>query len=399
MHDQRIKYLLKQYAADKSTADELAELFSLIKLPEADSVLKQLIAEEAKAGDVQKTGTDKDWEKIWLAIRSETTDKQSFSRRMIYRWQAAAAAVLLVAMAGAAYWFSIVNPKQQRVASMPPKQYITNIVPGGNKAILQLADGTRIVLDTAKNGSLTRQGNVQIVKLDAGQLAYNTGGENTAVVYNTISTPRGGQFEITLQDGTKVWLNSGSSLYFPTAFKGKERRVVLTGEGYFEVAKNASMPFHVTINGADVSVLGTHFNIMGYTNENASKTTLLEGKVNVEQDGRVHQLEPGKEAIINNNTHTVKIADANIAQAIAWKNGFFRFKNTGIKEVMRQVERWYNVEVTYKSEGKEQDFTGVISRSDNVSALLQTLEMTGTVHFQIEQSSINGTAGKIIVLP
>ena len=399
MHEQRIKYLLKQYAADKATADEIAELLSLIKLPEADTVLKQLIIDEAKTSNAKNLVTEQDWETIWLAIRSETVDKQRFRRHFIYRWQAVAAAVLLVALAGAAYWFSVVSTSQKQVASIGSKQYPNNIVPGGNKAILQLADGTHIVLDTAKNGALTRQGNVEVIKLDAGQLAYNTGGENAAVVYNTISTPRGGQFEITLQDGTKVWLNSASSLYFPTAFKGKERRVALTGEGYFEVAKNASMPFHVTLNGMDVTVLGTHFNIMGYANENACKTTLLEGKVNVEEDGIVHELEPGKEAIIDNKTHSVKIADANIAQAIAWKNGFFRFKNTGIKEVMRQVERWYNVEVTYKTEGKEQDFTGIISRSENVSALLQTLEMTGTVHFQVEKSRTNGTAGKIVVLP
>lgn len=168
----------------------------------------------------------------------------------------------------------------------------------------------------------------------------------------------------------------------------------LTGEAYFEVAKHNSMPFRVKVpgNGMDVQVLGTEFDVMAYTNEQTSNTTLVNGKVNVVSKGAVRALEPGKQTILDNQTRAMRVSDANVEQVVAWKNGLFRFRETGIRELMRQVERWYNVQVVYESEGKDQDFTGVVSRNQPVSALLQMLELTGTVHFRIEDK-------KIIVLP
>lgn len=204
---------------------------------------------------------------------------------------------------------------------------------------------------------------------------------------------------IVLPDGSKVWLNAASSLRFPTAFGGKERSVELKGEAYFDIAKNAGSPFHVRVAGGgggghemDVQVLGTGFNIMAYDNEQHISTTLVEGKVKVMQDGVVKGLEPGRQVIIDNQTHVMSEAEANVEQTVAWKNGLFRFHETSIRDLMRQVERWYNVEVVFKTDGSDQDFTGVVPRNQQLSALLHTLELTGTIHFQIEGK-------KVIVLP
>jgi ferric-dicitrate binding protein FerR (iron transport regulator) len=244
------------------------------------------------------------------------------------------------------------------------------------------------------NGALARQGDAKVLKVDAGKLVYNSIGlKNGQVFYNTITTPRGGQYEVTLADGTIVWLNAASSLHFPTAFIGKERTVSLTGEGYFEVAKNKSMPFHVEVNGMDVMVTGTHFDVMAYANEENTKTTLLEGRVMViPANGKEQILLPGRQAVLNNEAHDIKMINADLDQVMAWKNGYFRFRETNIRDVMKQLERWYDVDVEYKTTRSDQDYTGMMPRMQNASSLLQTLELTGTVHFKIEGK-------KIIVLP
>jgi transmembrane sensor len=290
--------------------------------------------------------------------------------------------------------FFILDKKKQNIPVTGRRTvHNSDISPGGNKAILTLADGSSIVLDTAQNGYVTNQSNTKIIKFNTGLLSYKNEKKDAGkIMYNTIATPRGGQYQLELADGTDVWLNSASSLTFPTAFPGKERRVELKGEGYFEVAKNASMPFHVTINNIDVKVLGTHFNIMGYNDEDNINTTLLEGKVDVTANEVSKSLLPGKKAILNKTTNNIEISKANISQAVAWKNGEFRFKDTGIRELMRQVGRWYDVDVEYHTSATGQYFTASLPRMQNVSALLQTLELTGTVHFKIENR-------KIIVLP
>jgi ferric-dicitrate binding protein FerR (iron transport regulator) len=286
--------------------------------------------------------------------------------------------------------------------------YRTDIAPGGNKAMLTLANGSTIVLDSAQDGTLAQQGTTKIIKLDGGALAYRAATDSKGQAtdqaigqtgYNTIATPRGGQYRIILPDGSKVWLNAASSLRFPAAFTGGERTVELKGEAYFEIAKNAEKPFHVRVPAGgtggedmDVEVLGTSFNVMAYANEEKIHTTLLEGKVKVKQGVLAENLSPGRQATVDQTTHAMEVTEGNIDQAVAWKDGLFRFKETDIRELMRQVERWYDVEVVYRTTRGDQDFTGVVSRDKNVSTLLQMLELTGTVHFRIEGK-------KIIVLP
>jgi ferric-dicitrate binding protein FerR (iron transport regulator) len=401
MGKDRIIYLLKQYANDKASREEVEEMFEWMRLAGSEEVLKSMIAEEsAEEGDA--VPGERDWERIWAVIRAGTVAGR-WPRLFSMAWAAVAAVVILMLGGGVLYW---VNTKRKATApaSVVSHHYKNDIAPGGNKAVLTLANGSVIVLDSAHDGMLAQQGNTKIVKLDGGALAYRaaTGskGQTTGQTgYNTIATPRGGQYRIILPDGSKVWLNAASSLRFPAAFTGRERTVELTGEAYFEIVKNAEKPFHVRVpsggtNGEDmdVEVLGTSFNVMAYANEDKMHTTLLEGKVKVKQGARAENLSPGRQAIVDQTTHAMEVADGNIDQAVAWKDGLFRFKETDIRELMRQVERWYDVEVVYRTTRGDQDFTGVVSRNKNVSTLLQMLELTGTVHFKIEGATI-------IVLP
>ena len=401
MDQNRILFLLKLYSDNHATPKEVEELFGLLKTAEPDDHLKKLFVESVIHAEPEIVLPEEDWDAIWNKISTGTFLQQK-QKTPAMLWARTVAAAVVVAIVGIAGFFIL--PKKKQDIPVAAKRNIDkdDIRPGGNKAILTLADGTSIVLDTARNGYLANQSNTKIIKLNTGVLSYKTGKTNAGkVLMNTITTPRGGQYEIVLEDGTKVWLNSASSLVFPTSFTGKERRVELKGEGYFEVAhisspgggpEGAATPFHVTVNNMDVRVLGTHFNIMSYSDEDNINTTLLEGKVNVTANSVTKSLVPGKEAIVNRATNTIEINKANIDEAIAWKNGEFRFRNTGIKDLMRQVARWYDVDVEYETTTTGQYFTASLPRMQNIAELLETLELTGTIHFKIENR-------KIIVLP
>ncbi|MEI9944262.1 MAG: FecR family protein [Chitinophagaceae bacterium] len=292
-------------------------------------------------------------------------------------------AALFVLIAGAAFIFLNRKTEQQPIAKQ--QQVVPEIVPGGNKAILTLADNSLVVLDNAANGDVAQQGNVKLVKLD-GQLAYNGTGGSPDILYNTISTPRGGQYQLVLSDGTKVWLNASSSLRFPASFPAKERKVEITGEAYFEVAHNTSKPFRVNVAGKGmVEVLGTHFNINSYDDESSSKITLLEGLVKVIKNNTVHFLKPGQQAQVTDKVMIVN--GANIEEVVAWKNGKFLFDKTDVQTTMRQLARWYDVEISY-DENVNGFFNGTISRNENISKTLKMLQMTGEVHFNVEGRKI-----------
>ena len=392
MGHERIHYLLKRYADNSASGEEEEEMFALLRSAGGENALKEMVAEIWNE-DGGEHLSEQDWGRMWHAIREPVRMRTVPVRK----WEVLGkvAAVLFLVMVGAAAYWNLAAKGKKSAVPVAAKGQKKDIDPGGNKAMLTLANGSTIVLDNAHDGMLAQQGGTRVLKLDAGALAYNTGGKSDEeVMYNTIATPNGGQYQVILPDGSKVWLNAASSLRFPTRFAGKERSVELTGEAYFDIEKNSKMPFRVKLpgNGMDIQVLGTEFDVMAYANEQSSNTTLVNGKVNVLSRGSAQTLEPGKQAILDNQSRALRVADANVEQVVAWKNGQFRFRETGIHELMRQVERWYNVEVIYQTEGKDQDFTGVVSRNQPVSALLQTLELTGTVHFRIEDK-------KIIVLP
>ncbi|MFC0513893.1 FecR family protein [Mucilaginibacter angelicae] len=271
-----------------------------------------------------------------------------------------------------------------------------DIAPGGNKAILTLANGSKLVLDDSKNGKLATQGKTVVQKTGSGMLAYlasslNAGSTASEITYNTVTTPRGGQYNVVLPDGTQVWLNAASSLKFPTAFNGKERNVELKGEAYFEVVKNKAMPFHVSSSGQTIEVLGTHFDVNAYNDEAALKTTLLEGSVKVAKGGLSAMLKPGQQSSISNNETNalIKVSEvADIDEIMAWKNGNFHFNNTDIKTVMRQVSRWYDVDIEYAGKLPDDDvFTGTFSRNLTAAKALKVLEFSG-VNFKIEGRKI-----------
>src|SRR5215204_296334 len=263
------------------------------------------------------------------------------------------------------------------------------IVPGGNKAVLILGDGTEVVLDTATSGTIAQNPHSRVIKLDDGELVYSALKDaNVAVTYNTLSTPRGGQYAITLVDGTRVWLNSSSSLRFPTSFRDPERIVELSGEAYFEVVQNGDKPFKVKVNDVEFKVLGTHFNIMAYKDETTINTTLIEGSVAVSKLKETVTLNPGQQARIRENGKIGIIKNADTEQAIAWKNGFFNFTGSDIETTMRQIARWYDIEVIYEDKITEH-FNGTILRNASIERVLKMLEFTAVVHFDIQGRKIS----------
>lgn len=314
------------------------------------------------------------------SIRKSTVINMKWLRRI------SVAAVFLL-MAGTAYftWFTKPDHPKPAIAKLVKK----DVLPGKEGAVLTLSDGRQIVLDSASNGNLAIQGNAQVVK-NNGQISYNNGqrGIATVVAFNTLTTPRGRQYEITLPDGTAVWLNAASSITYPTAFTGVSREVTITGEAYFEVAKNASMPFHVKVNEMTVTVLGTHFNINSYSNESSIRTTLLEGSVLVSFGEHRNTLKPGQQALVSkaNNSITL-VTDADTDLATAWKNGFTSFKSADIKSIMRQVERWYDVNVLFEGNIPLRTFTGDVARNAPVSEVFKIFEES-KIHYRVEDKTI-----------
>lgn len=312
------------------------------------------------------------------------------SSAILMRRSLSIAAVLLIALTGTLTYIFIrkdTGKPKEAVAALIQKQ---DIVPGGNFATLTLGDGSRVVLDSSMDGIVARQGNTKVFKLRNGEIKYEHSKSTGSIFYNTMATPAGGQYHLVLPDGTGVWLNAASSITYPTAFSGRERNVSVTGEVYFEVTKNAAMPFKVKTGEQTIEVLGTHFNVNAYENESAVKTTLAEGKVKVTDKDKTMLLQPGQQAQNDRNGRLSLIGHPDMEETLAWKDGLFRFNGTDIETIMRQVARWYNVEVIYKDKISEQ-FVAEIPRSVNVSKLLELLALTKQVHFIINSRTITVT--------
>ena len=334
-------------------------------------------------------------ERLKIRLQQTILEQKNNVIPMRRRWRlpAAAAAVALIILASATFlFFSSKYPQQQLTAvKQVKKKPKTDFAPGGNKAVLTLADGSAIVLDSAVNGTISNQGKIKVVKLDNGLLAYSINGqqvtENDAAFFNTISTPRGGQYQVTLSDGTRVWLNAASSIRFPVMFAGKERKVEITGEAYFEVAKNKQMPFKVKANSSEIEVLGTHFNVNAYNDEAATRTTLLEGSVKIKKDNYSALLVPGQQSQVNKNGEIKVVNNADIEEVVAWKDGLFILKKADIPSVLRQIARWYDVDIVYKGNVPAGRITGDMPRNMKLSKMLEVMELVG-VHFKIEDNKV-----------
>ena len=323
-------------------------------------------------------------------------------KNIIYRrkWFFAAAAILfIITVTGIIKYYAYPvqhNNDKTTIASLPGIKDVA--APASTNATLILADGRNITLDSTLNGQVALQAGINIMKLPGGELTYTGSGSEREIIYNTLTVPRGSKVvTLTLSDGTQVWLNAESSLRYPVAYTNGELKVDITGEAYFEVSKNAHRKFLVSAGNTTTEVLGTHFNVNAYSDNKTISVTLLEGSLKVKNTNASHIIAPGQQASLTFNGMVNINKQADMEEAIAWKNGLFKFNREDLTSIMRKIERWYNVEINYVGDVKKLTFGGMIPSSKNVSAVLELLEMTGVVKFNIE-SSANGRAGRISVI-
>lgn len=380
----RLRYLFDLYYSGEATPDETAELMSMIRSANNDQQLTSLLEEVWNS--LSSHGlffTKEESNKMFNSIiepsytfEEDQENEEQYQSGFFNGWRLAAAAIILLMGFGTFYHFKINNSKQ-KIAVV--KQAVKDVPPGGNRALLTLADGSTIILDSASNGLLATQGTTRISKKENGQLVYNTTKTDKALSLNQInmlSTPQGGQYQIILPDGSKVWLNASSSIKYPATFAKNERKVEVTGEVYFEVIKDKSKPFRVIFDETEVEVLGTSFNVMAYKDDTTSRTTLVEGSVSLTNNHINKRLKPGQQASVSSSgkitTHLV-----DIEEAIAWKKGLFYFRNANIQQIMKKASRWYDIEVSYEGAVPVRQFTGKVSMDVNISELLQMLNYAG----------------------
>lgn len=416
MKIETFRELLDHYLLGTLTKEERRQFSQALKQPELATELEKLLEETFMNDTFEGTENPERRKRMFQLLEQKTSSfnhpsKQKHSASILSFKRIAAAAAILLAIAGVVYFIAIQKPAPKAVAVLKENKTVKepDVMPGHQGATLRLSNGSVIVLDSAQNGTLAMQGNIQVIK-ENGQILYK--GKNGEVLYNNISTDKGRQWSVVLPDGTKVWLNAESSIRYPLTFTGNERTVDITGEAYFEVAPltlpagqagskggHGKVPFIVSVvsslgdgRGIKVEVLGTHFNINSYKDEPSVRTTLLEGLIRIGNGVTKRIVHPGQEASILNNTTDIKITATDVQNAIAWKNGYFSFHNASLKTVMRQLTRWYDIDVVYSEQAPNLEFEGAIDQSLKLSAVLRILEKTG-VHFKI------GEDRKLFILP
>lgn len=332
-------------------------------------------------------------EELRIEILQALKDRINGQKRVIpfYKrksWRMAAAASIIIVAGVLLYYIHPASPKKELTSKETNVPNQSPVIPGKDRATLTLADGRVIDLDSSGAGLLAQEGSTSIINKD-GKIIYDPNKKGSGeTIYNTISTPRGGQYQLVLPDGSKVWLNATSSIKFPVAFAGNSRTVELNGEAYFEVTKNPARPFVVKVKDVEVKVLGTHFNVMAYGEEGKIATTLLEGSVHVSRGAENHVMVPGQQAVWKENGEYVLDEHADLEEVISWKNGKFYFNNADIKIIMRQIARWYDVDVEYRNISAQTQLGGVVSRKEDLRQLLNYFEIAGKVHFTIEGRKI-----------
>lgn len=377
----RLEYLFNCYVQQNCSEKEEEELMNLLSVSKNESEIKKLLDKVIENTGAEASMTDDTAASILQNILQKDGSKvvPVENNKPVFRlWSRMAAAVAILFVCGTAYWFISNQNKGKTISPVVLSSAKTStILPGGNHAILTLADGSKIVLDSIQNGSI-KGASIKIKKQGA-LLVYDasaTANNNAPVVYNTLTTPPGGQYQLVLPDGSKVWLNASSSIHFPTAFTGNHREVELTGEAYFEVAKNKEKPFHVNVNGMQVEVLGTHFDVNAYGDEGGIKTSLLEGSVKIKSGQTSGLLKPGEQATLIKDRSLIEIKKADMNEVMAWKNGLFQFDGASITTIMSEISRWYNVDIVYKGQVPDRRFEGKISRDAQLSDVLKILELS-----------------------
>lgn len=396
--------LYRKLMDNECSPEEVDQLLQWLSADQPDPLTEDLVHEQLNTAVPEDAITDDIRNRLELRLQAILEKQEQFPAvhrvHFMRRWGWAAASIIVVLAIGAYFWLNNGSVKEQ------PKEIIVNnktdVAPGRNGAILTLADGSKVLLDSMSNGNITMETGTNI-QLKDGELSYGKGSNTTDIRFNTMTTPNGRQFTVVLPDGTKVWMNAASSLRYPTIFTGAERKVEITGEAYFEVAKNAAMPFRAVVNKTtEVEVLGTAFNISSYENDMEIKTTLVEGAVKVIADNNAESninskvLKPGQQARISNasrNRGTLTVSDnTDIGKVLAWKNGTFNFNGVKVEEAMKQLERWYDIKVIYTNGIPDVTFFGEINRESSLSGVLKGLEGAG-VHFSIEEGK------KLLVYP
>lgn len=393
LDNDRLHFLVKSLVDNKIDKEELKELSEILKAPENESAMHLEMKNVWTNTVEEQTDISKD---VYLNIISDARFSQTqentkkvfsiFNNKNIISY--AAALLLISGVALGLYLFKHQN-SDSGIARLATNNTAVNKIENSEKAILTLSDGREIVLDQAKSGELAQEKNAVISKTADGQVVYNLSAlkqtaTNKQLTYNTITTPKGGNYQVILPDGTKVWLNAMSSLKFPVAFAGEHRNVELTGEGYFEVAKDKTKPFVVVAKDMKVRVLGTHFNVSAYDDDSSVKTSLLEGSVKAETSSSSILIKPGQQAYLLNGSSSINVKDIDVDEIIAWKNGYFVFRNEPIESIMKKISRWYDIEVNYQGNLSGKEFGGKYLKTNTLSELLKSLELTGTINFKVE---------------
>lgn len=369
MQESEAKELLKKYCAGICSEEEIAILETWY------------IRQNMSLPEISEIEKEKQLDEVWNSLPIHS--KKHFISTL---WPRIAAAGMIIIALSAGLLFYFFENKPNKDQSI----YAQEIKPGGDKAVLTLADGSKINLSDVAQGQLAEQSGISISKTADGRLIYKvvevSGGSESGknMGYNTIETPLGGQYQVYLPDGTKVWLNAGSVLRYPVKFTGDERSVELKGEGYFEVAKVKNKTFKVSSAEQTIEVLGTHFNVMAYTDEKVIKTTLIEGSVKISNARYSKLLTPGEQSVVHGGNEIQINEAADIEDVMAWKNGYFKF-NENLESIMIKISRWYNVDIKYEFKpDSDLVFAGKISRTRDIDAILKIMEYTGKVHFKVE---------------
>lgn len=384
----RLQYLYLRFIRDEASADEVREFWELMRSADKNDPVKESIFE--LYGDLVPEEIErKDWNNSFRKIMDQP---KKVPGKLIYRWSAAASVILLL---GAFSYFYFGSPKKAPAEAIPPAIVKTDLQdiapPASNRATITLADGQKIFLDSMANGVLARQNNVDLKKTGDGKITYGNAasGAGNEIIYNTLTNPRGSKvINIMLSDGSRLWLNSGSSVTFPVTFGNKERKVAITGEAYFEIAHDPLKKFIVTANDLTTEVLGTHFNVNAFEEEENIKVTLLQGSIKVISGNQSSIIKPGEQAVEMAGGRLKTNRNVNVEEVVAWKNEMFSFNDTNIKDIMKEVSRWYDVNIEYKGDFSNLNFGGNMSRQKNVSELLKRLEATKTVRFEVVGKTI-----------
>lgn len=380
--------LISKAIRGKLTAEEEQRLQAWLNEKDGNRQLYNKLLEEAADPATATQWLDGDRDEVLQRIKRHRRTGHKTEPGRVGRYRKLGIAVAAAAILAAV---SVLYP---RVAKPPlpahelkQAAHTPDLHPGGNVATLTLGNGSVIALNKQANGTLASQGNTTILKPDSGSLVYNAQGNSQKILYNRITTPRGGRYKVTLPDGSRVWLNAGSSLRFPTAFRGGERKVTLTGEAYFDIISYPDQPFIVETDNIQITELGTQFNIMAYDDEPAVKTTLIDGAVKVGKGAVSVILRPGEQAQAGINIKGIQVKSVDTAEAVAWKNGLFLFHGTELKEVLRQLTRWYDIDIVYN--GKDNvHLNGMISRRASLSAVLDLLKTASNLTFKKEGNTI-----------